>query len=103
MDFTQTVMIVNSVLLTPQCAFVYTALHHMFPTVDESRHPTIKPILEDVCRQFNLVYQNHRYIDVFRESFTTWFRQDKNVSRYPLQYGGPSKMKDGDVKKTKAQ
>jgi len=90
--------------LSPYLLITTTALHHIFPTVDESRHPSLKPLLMDACREFDLGYRSHSFYELHNGCLNTWCRRDKSAPHYPREYGKPSVMKKkGGGVKLKAQ
>lgn len=48
-------------------------LHHLFPTVDYSRHGEIRDILETTCKEYNVTYRKYRFVDLLG---STWRKFD---------------------------
>jgi fatty acid desaturase len=48
----------NNPVTTFLCgALNYQVTHHLFPTVSQYHYPAIAPIIQDVCREFNVDYK----------------------------------------------
>ena len=49
-------------------------IHHLFPTIDVSRIPEIMPIFRQTCKEFDIPWQDHVWLDIFGSLWKTWMK-----------------------------